>query len=347
MTSALASKFELHIQKYVEEEKFQGAVLVARDGEVLFRSAFGYADIDNKLENTIHTQFLIGSLTKSMTAVAIMRLVELGKLELHIPISKYIPKLDKQLAKKLTLHRLLKHQSGLPQHLERLINFEEKDISANEILDIINTAELAFTSGTQYQYSNLNYHLAAMAIENVTGKSYREAMNTLVFTPLGMQHSGVERISHPPSNRANGYRKGIWGLNRDENIIAYALGSGDIYSTVDDLFRWEQSMYKDSFLSKESVSMLLSGENKAFGYYSYGFRVRDYQRASSAKVGTLARHGGSMDGFLANLHRYIDDKLTVIVLANVRSFPIRALTFELKEIALGLSANERTRAQLE
>lgn len=344
-TTALTNKLENHIQTYVEREKFQGAVLVAKEGKVLFKSAYGFADLSKKTRNTTETQFLIGSLTKSFTAVAVMKLVEQNKLNLHAPITQYIPKLKSELADKLTLHRLMKHQSGLPQHLERLASFENKDITSDEILDIINTAERSFTPGTQYQYSNLNYHLAAIAIENVTGKSYAKVMQTLVFEPLDMKNSGVERLSNIPKNRANGYNKGLFGLNRDENIVSYALGSGDIYSTVDDLFSWEQSLYEEALLTKDSVDKLFAPESEKFGHYGYGFRIQAYQRGvEEGNTGTLTRHGGSMDGFLANLHRYTDDKLTVIILANVRSFPIRNLTFELKEIALGMEHLNRSRA---
>lgn len=129
--------------------------------------------------------------------------------------------------------------------------------------------------------------------------------------------------------------------------MSYALGSGDIYSTVDDLLIWEQSLYNSKLLSENSQSLLFSGESKEFGSYGYGFRVQEYQRAVSNNKGTLTRHGGSMNGFLSNLHRYTDDKLTVIVLANIRSFPIRNLTFELKEIALGLDVGARNRDDFE
>ena len=341
-------KLNQHIQHYVEEESFKGAVLVAKQGKVLFKKAYGYADIENKIPNTIQHQFLIGSMTKSLTATAAMRLVEQNKLDLHAPITTYIPKLDRKLANGLTLHHLLKHQSGLARHLEHLTSFEEKDVTSNEILDIINTSEQSFKPGTLYEYGNLNYHLIALIIENITGKNYAEAMHTLVFLPLNMLQSGVERIANPPKKRANGYRKSMFGINRDENIVSYALGSGDIYSTVEDLLKWEQALYTPGFLTQKSLDLIFHSEGKGFGYYGYGFRIREYQRNSEhTKFGKLTRHGGSMNGFLSNLHRYTDDQLTVIILANVRRFPIRALTFELKEIALGVDGLQRSRSTYE
>lgn len=327
----VSDKLNQRIEYYVEEDNFQGAVLVAKQGKILFKKAYGYADIEKEMPNTTRHQFLIGSMTKSLTAVAVMRLVEQNKLDLHVPITTYIPKLDSKLASGVSLHHLLKHQSGFTRHLEHLASFEEKDITSSEILNIINTSEQSFEAGTQYEYGNLNYHLAAIIIENITGKNYAEAMQALVFAPLNMQQSGVERIANPPKNRANGYRKSVFGINRDENIVSYALGSGDIYSTVEDLLKWEQALYTTSFLSQQSLDLIFNGESKAFGYYGYGFRIREYQRSSKHNIlGKLTRHGGSMDGFSSNLHRYTDDQLTVIILANVRKFPIRTLTFELK-----------------
>ncbi|MCW8091422.1 serine hydrolase domain-containing protein [Alteromonas sp. ASW11-130] len=344
----LTEKLDQQVQHYVQQEQFQGVVLVAEKGNILLKKAYGYADIESNLPNTVSKKFLIGSLTKSFTAVAILRLVDKGKLDLHEPLGTYIPDFKKTLSEKLTLHLLLKHQSGLVPHLEGLTQFEEKDITSADMLDIINTSKLSFVPGSAYQYSNLNHHLAAMVIENITEKSYAKAMQELVFTPLGMKNSGVERLGHIPSNRAKGYRKEAFGVKHDENIVSYALGSGDIYSTVDDLFRWEQALYGNNFLSQEMIEFAFSGESEAFGNYGYGFRVREYQRAAQIQtVGTLTRHGGSMDGFYSNLHRYIDDRLTVIVLANIRAFPIRKMTFELKEIAVGAEGLNRNRKRLE
>jgi len=339
-----SENIESHIQRYVREENFHGAVLVAKDGKIIHKAAYGYADESGRELNENNTRFLIGSLTKSFVSIAIMQLVEIGKLDLHAPISKYIPRLKGELGQNLTLHLLIKHQSGLPEHLERLVDSEEeKHISPAEILSIINTARLAFAPGSQYQYSNLNYHLAAMVIENVTGKSYSHALQEGVFTPAKMLDSGVERFGQVPPNRAKGYRKGMIGVAHDENNTSYAFGSGDIFSTIDDLFAWDQALFGTKLLSEQSRKLIFSGENSSLGYYGYGFRIQEYQRFSQEKdLGVLVRHGGTMDGFMSNYHHYVDDKLTVIVLANVRPFSIRELTYEIKELALGAKIRNRS-----
>ncbi len=348
MGKTTAEKIESHIQQYVKNEDFRGTILVAKNGNVIHKAAYGYADETRKVVNETETQYLIGSLTKSFTAVTVMQMVEDDLLDLHTPIRTYVPRLKKALGKDLTLHLLLKHQSGLPGHLERLIEFENRDISSDEILEIINTSRLAFSPGSRYQYSNLNYHLVAIVIERVSGRSYPQVLQERTFGPLNMRDSGVERLANVPQQRAKGYRKNRREIVQEENIVSYALGSGDIYSTVDDLLKWDQALYGTELLSESSKKTLFSGENETFGNYGYGFRIQQYQRNPEiSSRGVLARHGGSMNGFLSNLHRYLDDKLTIIVLSNFRPFPIRNLTFELKEISVGVAVGERNRKKFE
>lgn len=343
----LFEKIEINIKNYIEKDDYQGAVLIAKDGKILFSKAYGLADRAEKIKNTTKTQFLIGSLTKSFVAVSVLQLVEEGLLDLNEPIRTYIPELKDELGKNLTLHILLKHQSGFVPHLERIIDFEDKDVSSQEIIDIINTSSLAFTPKSEYQYSNLNYTLSAIAIEKVTGKSYAQVLQEKTFKPLEMHLSGVERKSKYPKKRAKGYRKTTFGIKNHENIVSYALGSGDIFSTVEDLYKWDQALYNNTLLSEKSMSLLFDGENSEFGNYGYGFRITEYQRRKGKKNGTLMRHGGTMDGFMSNLHRYSDDKLTVIILGNMRTFPIRKMTRDLKEIALEIRPEDRLTPKLE
>jgi len=346
--SDLEQTLDTHINSYVQQQDFQGQVLIAKGQELLFERTYGYADIKKQRHNQPQTQFLIGSLTKSFTAVAVMQLWQQGKLDLHKPLSFYLPDLKKSLADKLSLHLLLKQQSGLPRHLEHLVDFEAKDVSSAEILSIINQSTLSFEPGSQYQYSNLNFHLAALVLEQISGKRYGELLSELVFTPLNMPSSGVERLANPAPNRANGYRKGITGINRDENIVSYALGSGDIYATARDLWHWGQGLQQKTYLSAAAKKLLFTPESPEWGSYGYGFRILPYKRAEGIQAtGDLIRHGGSMDGFLSNFHYYQQDNLYVIVLANIRPFSIRDLNFELKELVLGRPVGQHSRENME
>ncbi|TDQ48741.1 serine hydrolase domain-containing protein [Permianibacter aggregans] len=338
------AEMESLVSRFVRAEAFRGVVLVAHQGKLLHRAAYGEADASRNIANSLTTRFLIGSLTKSFTAIAVLQLVEQEKLELKAPIARYLPELRNELAESLTLHLLLKHQSGLPVHLERLAEEAERPVSSKEIFAIINDAELSFSPGSKYEYGNLGYHLAALILERVSGKPYQEIIQQQIFEPAGMRDSGIERFAKRPERRANGYAKSLLGISQDENNVSWAFGTGDIYSTADDILRWDEALFSNRLLSRESRERLFDGESAEWGYYGYGFRVHEYQRSPDhASLGKMIRHGGSMDGFLSNYHHYIDDELTVIVLANIRPFEIRQLTFALKEVALGAAALGRKR----
>ncbi|HEX4911110.1 MAG TPA: serine hydrolase domain-containing protein [Permianibacter sp.] len=347
-----AAPFENIVQHAVANDDFRGAVLVAQRGRILHAAAYGPADAAAGRANQIDTRFLIGSLTKSFTAIAVLQQAEQGKLDLHRPIGHYLPGLRKDLGEQLTLHLLLKHQSGLPTHLERVVEQAERPISSGEILRHINASTLQFAPGSQYEYGNLGYHLAALVLEQVSGRDYPSVLQQQIFAPSGMSRSGVERFGQRPAERANGYAKSLLGISQDENNVSWALGAGDIYATVHDVFRWDQALHQHTLLKPASTALLFAPESEARGNYGYGFRIQPYQRApgpsaAPAAIGTLVRHGGSMDGFLSNYHRYLDDELTVIVLGNIRPFAVRDLTFALKEAALGVSPGQRERDTLE
>ncbi|MDX1407937.1 MAG: serine hydrolase domain-containing protein [Saprospiraceae bacterium] len=329
------------VREYHTQHDFSGTVLVARDGKVLYSGAFGYADAERGILNTVETKFLIGSTTKSFTALTCLQFVEAGLVQLDAPVHRYLPQLRPDIGK-ISIHHLLKKQSGLPNHLARLTDIEPRDITVDEIIDIINTAEPQYPPGTAYNYSNLNYHLIAAVLIRVSGLPWGEILERHCFRPLEMQDSGVERLYHVPVNRALGYDARSKGrlVQSYPNYTAWALGSGDIYSTAGDLLKWDQALYEDAYLSDESKELAFNPASEDFGFYGYGFRIMEYVRPDGDS-GTLVRHGGSMYGYLANVHRYLDDRITVIVLANVRPFPIRDLTFQLKQIVCGRGPGPR------
>lgn len=337
LDKAKAEAIKKHVQAYVDKGQFSGAILVAQEGKILFKGGFGWAVVEDKIPNMEDTRFLIGSTTKSFTAITLLQLYELGLVDLEVPIVRYLPDLKADLGKKLTLDILLRMTSGLPNHLKRLTTIGDKAITTDEIIAIINTAELDYEPGTKYSYSNLNYHLIGAIIEKVSGLSYGEFLRHNTFEPLEMYNSGTTEFDTLSTKKAIGYHVG--NLERTEkNNLSYALGSGNIYSTVEDIYKWDQALYDDAFLSDESKAKAFKGSTEAFGFYGYGFRIREYTRADSTLAkGKLVRHGGTMQGYLANVHRYLDDRVTVIVLGNISMFPIRDLTTELKEIALGIN----------
>ncbi|WP_165395259.1 serine hydrolase domain-containing protein [Flagellimonas allohymeniacidonis] len=328
-------KVDSILHGYLNKGEFMGTVLVARNDSILLKKGYGYSDIDKGIPNDLNTKFPIGSLTKSFVACAIMQQVETGKLDLSTRIGNYIPELEKEIGN-LTLHYLLKNSSGLPVHLNRITDLQYRDISSQELLDIINRASLSMKPGSGYSYSNLNYQLASLILERVTGISYENYMSENVFRKLDMNNTGIEKTRSIPSGRATGYINDDHYEAADRNYMGYAKGSGDMYSTVGDLYFWDRALYKNTFLTKESIELMFDGNPDAFGGYGYGFKVKEYKRNSCTKpTGKLVRHGGSMYGFVCNVHRYLDDNLTIIILGNIRPFPIMQITTEIEKSLLG------------
>jgi CubicO group peptidase (beta-lactamase class C family) len=333
---------ERYIKASVENNHFQGTILVAKGDSIVHMSAYGMYDVENKIPNTLGTQFLIGSLTKSFVAVGIMQLVEQGLVDLTAPLLQYIPNLKPELAHGLTVHHLLKQQSGLVPSLDPLTNYEIFDITPSELLEIINTSKRSFNPGTKHQYSNINYTLLAMVIENVTNRKYQDYLQEKTFTSVSMNSTGMERLLNIPPNRAMGYRDIKGTFRRAQNVVSYSMGSGDIYSTITDLYKWSKAVQGNKLVSQKTKNTIFDGGNKDWGYYGYGFRIQPYQSVTGSKdPGKLIRHGGTMNGFISNYHYYEKDELTVIILSNYRNIPIRKMTYEIKEIALGTYEQKR------
>lgn len=328
---------------YAKSQSFSGAVLVAKGGEVLLSKGYGLADRETGRRNMADTPFLIGSTTKSFTAVAAMQLREKGMLDFHLPISHYLDGLSEDLGK-VTIHQLLKMSSGLKGHLGQVTELKYEEISSAEMVKLINLSGLQFEPGSAYQYSNLNYQLVACIVEKVAGKRYSQVLAESTFEPLGMGSSGNESASYIIQNKARGYQVDDSGELKpaERNYMSYALGSGDVYSTVEDLYRWDRGLTSGTYLDKKSIELLYDGQPEVYDGYGYGFKIREYQREQGQ--GKLVRHGGSMRGYLANYHHYLEDDITVIVLSNVRPFPIIDLTFDLKEIVLGRDPGKEGKA---
>lgn len=321
----LYKKIDKSVREYYQDNKFNGVVLVAKKGEILYHNAYGYASVEKNIKNTDSTAFLIGSTTKSFTAIAVLQCVEKGLLDLRTPVRDYLPELKGE-AGQLTLHHLMKNSSGLPVHLNRITELEYRDINSEELIGLYNTIELSFTPGTKFDYSNLNYQLCALVVERVSGLTYIQYMKQFIFNPLEMNQSGIQRTTDHLAHRATGYVMEEGKMQHSpKNHLAYAMGGGDIYANGLDLLKWDQGLYDEKLLTQESLDLLFDGNPDEYGGYGYGFKIKMYKRNDTTH-GKLVRHGGSMYGFVCNIHRYLDDQVTIIILGNIRPYPVMEIT---------------------
>jgi CubicO group peptidase (beta-lactamase class C family) len=314
----------------VRVNQFSGAVLVAVDGNPLFRDGFGLANHDFDAPNTPATKFRIGSVTKQFTAVAVLLLVQQGKLALSDPIGKHLPECPKAWAD-VTVHQLLSHTGGIPEHTTLAFVYKKENFARSytpqAIVDLVKDKGLDFTPGEDWKYSNTGYILLGQLIEAVSGKGYGQFMRESVFAPLGMADSGYEQTGEVLKGRATGYTRSGEKLTAATYIhmsLPYAAGS--LYSTADDLLVWDRALANHKLLGPSATEKLFAPVRND---YACGFDI--HKRFGR----TVQEHGGGIPGFVSYVGRYPEADVFVAVLTNVEGLPVGAVANELAAIALG------------
>jgi len=294
---------------------FNGSVLVSANGKVIYKKGFGYANFEYNIPNKTETKFKIGSCTKQFTAALIMILKKEGKLNLDDKITDYLPEYPAEKGDKITIHHLLSHTSGIPEYinLPELECLVFKENVPSEFMKLFWNLDLDFKTGTELKYSNSGYYVLGVIIERITGKPYGQALQEKIFNPLKMINSGVIDISKICKNKAYGYIK----MNDSLTVAPLwnasgAFSAGMIYSTVEDLFKWQIALQSNSIISKESFDKMLSLN---FSQYGYGFGVLK-RTLKNGKSITLYGHEGQIPGFRALIHIIKEDNNSIILLDN-------------------------------
>ncbi len=289
------------------------SLLVLKDGKAVVRRGYGRADLEKGIEAGPATNYRLASVTKQFTAAAILLLAQDGKLSIEDPVRKWLPTLP-QSAGGMTLRHLLEHTSGLLDYEDLMAKPYDGQIRDAGVLALLETQDrLNFPVGSTYRYSNSGYALLALVAERASGVSFPEFLRTRIFAPLGMQDTLAYVADGPEVPlRAWGYseKDGKW-TRTDQNAYSAVLGDGGIYSSIDDLARWDAALYDDRLLSDASRALAfgkqvqVSGEPDAT-YYGFGWRVTDDRQW----------HSGESVGFRNTLVRWPKQHLTVIVLSN-------------------------------
>ncbi len=287
-----AAKIQEVLSTAHKHRLFNGTALVAENGKIIYKSAFGMANMEWAIPNTPDTKFRLASITKQFTAALTLQLVEQGKLKIDGKITDYLPDYRKDVGDKVTIHHLLTHTSGIPSYTSQPGFFENVSRNPYKVADFVKkytSGELEFEPGSKYSYNNSGYFLLGAIIEKVTGKTYEQALKEYILDPAGMKNSGYDRHDTLISKRAAAYAKTENGYNNAAYLdmsIPYAAGS--LYSTVDDLYLWDQALYADKLLSAASKELMY----KPFlDNYAYGWNVTNasFQAERSAGSGDQAR----------------------------------------------------------
>jgi CubicO group peptidase (beta-lactamase class C family) len=324
-------KLDKLIRAYADYGKFNGSVLVAEKGTVIYKKGFGLAEMEWDIPNQPHTKHRLGSITKQFTAMLIMQLVEQGKLKLDVPISTWLPDYPKKNGDVITLHHLLTHSSGTP-NMTSFPGFV-KDIMRNsyspvQLVKLFADSTLQFKPGERFDYSNSGYILLGYIIEKVTGKSYEQVLQENILTPLKMNNTGYDHNRALLKNRASGYEKKGWiyvNANFIDMSVPYAAGS--LYSTVEDLSLWDQALYGKQLLRKENMDLLFTKHiPSGGGHYGYGWNIGEMPLGNTAERIQTIGHGGGINGFNTQITRIASDKSFIVLLNNTGGAPLNEMT---------------------
>ncbi len=326
----LRDKLDRYLTRAQEAWRFSGSVLVARDEQVILNKGYGFANRIFEDPNTPNTKFYVGSITKQFTAAAILKLQERGQLRVNDPITHHLPHYPADPGDRITIHHLLTHTSGIPNYTDHpeIVLLRDRPVATADLIEFFQDWPLLFQPGEGFEYSNSGYVILGAIIEAVSGQSYEAFLHHEILKPLGMLDTGYGRREAAHPQRADGYT-----LNRDRAVVdavptrlSVLHSAGALYSTVEDMLRWDQALYEERILSTESIDAMFTPYHKDYGYGWVIDTLFGRRRTS---------HGGFLDGFNCVVERWGDARLLIVVFTNEDDTPARKIARGLAAICFG------------
>lgn len=311
---------------------FNGTVLVARQGKVIYQRGFGLANREWNIANDLETKFEIGSMTKQFTALLILQFVNEGKIRLDGHVSDYLPYYRQDTGKRITISELLSHTSGVP-NFTSLAGFLEGPASrvrygVQEFAQKYCSGDLQFDPGSRFDYSNSGYFLLGAILEEVSGKSYEKLLQERIFEPLGMKNSGYTHSETVISHRAAGYERTASGLqNARYYDMSIPFAAGALYSTVEDLYLWDQALYGERLLPASLRDLLFKPNLEDYGY---GWVMLIPKSGSPYAGESIPMHGGAIFGFQSVIQRIVQHKELIVLLDNTDSPKLLEIALEIR-----------------
>src|SRR5687768_17383756 len=325
-----ATRIDAFMKRAAEYGQFNGAILVIDGGQRVYEAAFGKANLEWHVPNSVNTRFEIASMTKPMTAIVVMQLVQEGKVRLDAKVSQYLPYYPAETGQRITVEQLLNHTSGLQQDIgfidDPIVAAINADMLSNDsLVKLISRRPLRFEPGTGYGYSSDGYAVLGAIIEQVTGRSYWDALRERVLQRAGMSETGVSVLRPIVPRRASGYAQSWDGYDNAPHIGV--TPAGGLYSTLGDIERFDRALYGEALVNEES-KRLLFGLRSAIT--AYGWKTSEDTLRKGVTRPVLRTTGG-LPGFGAVLVRVPSLQRTIIMLTNIRT-----MTWRLEEFAASI-----------
>ena len=339
--SDTAKTIEQVVETYVSNHAFEGTILVSKFQNIVFEHAYGFSDRMKKQATTTDHSFLLASLSKPLTSTLVLMLEQQGKLKLDDSLASYFPQFTGAFQKQITLHHLLSHTSGIPNHFDIEGWFDPEFHQATSDLDfisVISKLPIRSAPGKDYLYSNPAYFLLGKIVEKVTAQSFSTNLRNLILSPLGMDRSGVVSGVGLDSEIVKGYQWQSGGGYREQvakNMNLFGAGAA-IYSNIHDLYQFDLALYGNKLLSPNNKQRLFDPEN------AYSWRVGNIPIVNEQNV-NVHMYDGQFDGFSTFMTRFVDDKHSIIILSNVSMsfFVKQQMTMDIAAVLYGQEAPNR------
>jgi len=332
--SELQQKMQQLVAQKAKASQPGFTVIVRKGPQVMLRGGYGLADLETATPMRADSNLRLASQTKQFTAMAVLQLVQAGKIKLEHKVGEVLKDYP-AVGRDITIKQLLTHSSGIP-NLSRMPEFRDnkaKDATLPELLALFSSQPLQFKPGSRFGYSNSNYVLLTAIIEAASKQTYADYLQQHVFQPLGMKNTGYDVASDIVPNRAKGYEQTATGFrNADVISMTRPQGAGGLRSTVDDLNLWDQALYTSKLLPQELLQQSFIKHPGADGKplpYGYGWMSADVADLETHE------HSGGIDGFSSYIIRVPSQQVYVAVLANSSYFDSYTMAVKLAAIAVG------------
>ncbi len=331
-----AAKIDKIMLQYADCCSFTGTVLVSDHNQVIFKKGYGFADREWNIPNTPDVKFRLGSITKQFTSMLIMQQVAKGTIKLDAHLSDYLPYYRKDTGSKVTISQLLSHTSGIPSYTDQPNFFTDASRNPHPVDEFVKkfcSGDLQFGPGTKFHYNNSGYFLLGAILEHVTGKTYEALLKENIFGPLGMMDSGYDHFADILPKRATGYQQELAGVvNAPYLDMSLPYAAGSLYSTVEDLYKWDQALYTDELVPNDLKQKLFTPNLENYGY---GWTIHTIPAGEPGAGQVVIAHGGGINGFNTLEERLVRDHDLVVIFNNTPGANLEEMAKGIRAILYG------------
>jgi CubicO group peptidase (beta-lactamase class C family) len=324
------------VSQYADYGLFSGTVLVAEHDQVIFKNGYGLANREWNIPNTPDVKFRLGSLTKQFTSMLVMQQVAKGTIALDAHPIDYLPYYRKDTGAKVTIHQLLNHTSGIPSYTDDPKFFPDQSRNYYAVDDFVKkfcSGDLQFEPGTKFHYDNSGYFILGAILEHATGQSYEGLLKQQILDPLGMKDTGYDHHAEILPKRATGYQRGLGEIGNAPYLdMALPYAAGSLYSTVEDLYKWDQALYKDTLLAADLKRKIFT---PGLEHYGYGWNIVTVPAHDPGAGQTMIAHGGGINGFNTLEQRLAGDHDLILLFNNTPGANLDEMARGIRAILFG------------